>query len=159
MIDFVEQFVKENHFKDDSWHSKIIFYIYLSLGWAIRDCRSKVKSIFHGNEYMISFVDTKDECQELCDESMLCYVAVFDTWNLTNALNQLSSDYMETVVKNNKKFGRCQLGQKFVGRCANGYVGMDNLYDRKQHSFDLGAPYQYISYIKYDATTSGSHKC
>ena len=108
---------------------------------------------------MISFVDTKDECQELCDESMLCYVAVFDTWNLTDALNQLSADYIETIVKNNKKFGRCQLGQKFVGRCANGYVGMDNLYDRKQHSFDLGAPYQYISYIKYDATTSGSHKC
>ena len=108
---------------------------------------------------MISFVDTKDECQELCDESMLCYVAVFDTWKLNDALNQLSSDYMETVVKNNKKFGRCQLGQKFDGLCANGYVGMDKLYDRKLHSFDLGAPYQYISYIKYDATTSGSHKC
>ena len=108
---------------------------------------------------MISFVDTKDECQELCDESMLCYVAVFDTWNLTDALNQLSSDYMETVVKNNKKFGRCQLGQEFDGRCANGHMAMDNLFDRKQDRFDFGAPYQYISYIKYDATTSGSHKC
>ena len=68
-------------------------------------------------EYLISFVDTKDECKALCDASQYCNLAIFDTWNLNDSYYPLKRDYTETVVLNNQKFGRCQLGKRLNEIC------------------------------------------
>ena len=107
----------------------ILYY----LGWSNRDCRRQIQSILYPNDYLISLVDTKEECQALCDATLHCYSAVFDTWDLTDGLTPLTLNYTETVVKNHKKFGRCKLGEKFDGRC-----------DRSSNH----AHNQYISYVK-----------
>ena len=91
-------------------------------------------------EYLISFVDTKDECKALCDASPYCNLAIFDTWTLKDSYYPLTRDYAETVVLNNKKFSRCQLGKKLSGIC-----------DKCNHGDSC---LQFISYAKDSSSKS-----
>ena len=98
------------------------------------DCRRQLSSVMNRKEYLISFVDTRHECKALCDESPYCNLAIFDTWTLKDSYYPLTRNYTEIVVKNNKKFSRCQLGKRLNGKCAKCNYG-----DSCQ---------QYISYAK-----------
>ena len=81
------------------------------------DCRRQLNSVMNRKEYLISFVDTKDECKALCDASPYCNLAIFDTWTLKDSYYPLTRNYIEIVVKNNQKFSRCQLGKILNGIC------------------------------------------